>query len=103
MKRFLLIPLLLCSLVVVNAQNLNKLQKLGSEEKIEAIEKNQKSFSAISKAGFSMFGKETRDDIEDLVFNPLFLTNNNPFLEIAAGKIGGISNTADMATLISSS
>ena len=103
MKRFLLIPLLLCSLVVVNAQNLNKLQKLGSEEKIEAIEKNQKSFSAISKAGFSMFGKETRDDIEDLVFNPLFLTNNNPFLEIGAGKIGGISNTADMATLISSS
>ena len=103
MKRFLLIPLLLCSLVVVNAQNLNKLQKLGSEEKIEAIEKNQKSFSAISKAGFSMFGTETRDDIEDLVFNPLFLTNNNPFLEIGAGKIGGISNTADMATLISSS
>lgn len=101
MKRFLLIPLLLCSLVVVNAQNLNKLQKLGSEEKIEAIEKNQKSFSAISKAGFSMFGKETRDDIEDLVFNPLFLTNNNPFLEIGAGRVG-VSNTADMATLISS-
>ena len=58
MKRFLLIPLLLCSLVVVNAQNLNKHHKLGSEEKIEAIEKNQKVFLLSAKPVFQCLEKK---------------------------------------------
>ena len=97
MKRFLLIPLMLCSMLAVNAQDFKKFTKVNNKVKFEEIQKPQNTLSLTGKTEMSMTPKGTRGSIEDYVMNPLLLTNNDFSLPIYYGELG-ISNNFDVAT-----
>lgn len=102
MKKFLLIPLLLCGMLAVNAQPFSKLQKFGAKTATEDVQKAQTPLTGIQKAQLQM--KKSRASLEDYAVNPKELTNNDPFggvyyapLEIANTMSVGTLYTTEMA------
>ena len=97
MKRFLLIPLMLCSMLTVNAQDFKKFTKVNNKVEFEEIQKAQPSLSLTGTTQMPTTQKSTRGSIEDYIMNPLFLTNNDFSLPIYYGELE-IPNNFDVAT-----
>ncbi|MBQ2123303.1 MAG: Omp28-related outer membrane protein [Bacteroidaceae bacterium] len=96
MKKFLLIPLLLCGMLAVNAQPLSKLQKFCAKAVTEDVQKAQTPLTGIQKAQLQM--KKSRASLEDYAVNPKELTNNDPFGGVYYAQLD-IANTMSVGTL----
>lgn len=97
MKRFLLIPLMLCGALVMNAQPLSKLQKFGASATTEVIQKTQHPLVNVQQASMQLHGKKTRAGLDEYAVNPKQLTNNDLSLKIYYGGVD-IANTMSVAT-----
>lgn len=95
MKKFLLIPLLLCGMLAVNAQPFSKLQKFSAKAITENVQKAQTPLTGIQKAQLQM--KKSRASLEDYAVDPKKLTNNDLSLKIYYGGTD-IAKTMSVAT-----
>ena len=95
MKKFLLIPLLLCGMLAANAQSLSKLQKFSAKAVTEDVQKAQTPLTGIQKAQLQL--KESRASLEEYAVNPKELTNNDQFGKVYYGGLQ-IANTMSLAT-----
>lgn len=101
MKKFLLIPLMLCGMLAANAQPLStKLQKANAKPLIEGVQKAQAPLTAVQESSLKMPTKKSRASLEDYAINPLELTNNDMFADIYYAGVG-IANTMSLATYFS--
>lgn len=97
MKKFLLIPLMLCGALVMNAQPLSKLQKFGATATTEVIQKAQHPLVDVQQTSLQLHGKKTRATLDEYAVNPKELTNNDLSKSIYYGGVG-IANTMSVAT-----
>lgn len=100
MKKFLLIPLMLCGALVMNAQPLSKLQKFGASATTEVVQKAQHPLVDVQQASLQLHGKKTRAGLDEYAVDPKELTNNDLSKSIYYGGVG-IANTMSMATYYS--
>ena len=97
MKKFLLIPLLLCGMLAANAQPLSKLQKFSAKAVTENVQKAQTTLKNVQKAQLQMPKKMSRASLEEYAVNPKELTNNDQFGQVYYGGLE-IANTMSLAT-----
>lgn len=100
MKKFLLIPLMLCGALVMNAQPLSKLQKFGASATTEVVQKAQHPLVDVQQTSLQLPGKKTRASLDEYAVNAKQLTNNDLSLNIYYGGVG-IANTMSVATYYS--
>ena len=100
MKKLLLIPLMLCGALIMNAQPLSKLQKIGASATTEVVQKAQTPLTAVEATSLQLPAKNTRASLDEYAVDAKQLTNNDLSLKIYSGGVK-IARTISVATAVS--
>ena len=100
MKKFLLIPLMLCGALVMNAQPLSKLQKFGASATTEVVQKAQHPLVDVQQTSLQLPGKKTRASLDEYAVDAKRLTNNDLSLNIYYGGVN-VARKISIATTFS--
>ena len=100
MRKFLLVPLMLCGMLAINAQPLSKLQKLSAKTATEEVVKAQLPLTNIQESSLQMSAKKSRASLEEYAVKPKVLSNNDVSGSVYYAPLD-FANTMSVATYYS--
>lgn len=100
MKKLLLIPLMLCGALAMNAQSFGKLQKKNATVTTEIVQKAQTPLTEVQETALQLPGKKTRASLDEYAVDAKRLTNNDLSLQIYYGGVN-VARKISIATTFS--